>query len=621
MATASAEKMEGMDDLERPDKNEDPGKSAEVAVSLKGERLKMEALLGQIGQRGAQGKEIAERYRKAIEADATKGNAEGISGLYKWTEKQWEQAEKSLSRITQSLDRAVFARILNAEDRGFLLASLVQTNAHDFLLKHEEAARVVEKKIDNATKDRHAYDAIFHHPSVKDGKLTVKQGKEVGILPPDEFMKKSLPERRKLIGEWQEALKQAAGTTQVAEGAEAKKLEAGYRAKLDQALKSGFIGQKTYDAFLNRKPDGFVHQSLEKKRMYLGEFDAQMERYRTLWKEVKENLRPDSQKHMESVRKKLGYKELMAEYEAREAIDKKTNEKEYAGKLKEVKENPKKGWIGTHTMNAFMTAFREQPLKTQNQWNKKETFEGQMHRYEELWKGIKKDLPKHKQEELKKKQDELGYTQMRELYEHLKHHAEQSTTGVATSVRAERIIQTRITNQGTRQGVEAFGKEMEKEPSRLQRVVTMFRRMVEGGEGHFNPAALQKGIARKREKEGETVNLTSKEQPKDEKKKEGQSNVKRSVREVGYAEKEMKAESSKDVKREAAVDINRQEGLRHFFARDQEKTHIGDEIRQGRDHISWTIRMADSTSKKLTWEEVRATKEYLEEVEREKEAA
>lgn len=661
MGVQSAEKLEGLEQqegLEGPE-NKPLAKGVDTAMSLKGERMKIESLLGEISAKKGARTAVVDKFREATKADQS---AEGLKEFYKWIQKSWETAQNSSREITSDLDRAVFAKTLNTQDRTFLLSQLVQTDAHDFIdpKNQEKITSLIKEKIKRAQEDRKAYDNLVQHPLVRDKKeIPAGAGqKEVKVLAEADFMKLSLPERRKKVKEWNEALKKAEGVSKLSDAAEAVQIEKGYTEKLKQAVKDKLIGEKSYKAFMDRKPDGFKHQTLDKKRQYLQGFDAQMERYKKFWGDVKDNLRSESQKHIEGLRDRMGYKELMKEYEKREGKDKAQNEKEYSVKLTAArkgtggKEGKGKAIIGKHTFDEFMAGFKKQSLKEQTHWNKPDVFAKQMERYQKLWEGIEKDLPASKQAELRKKQDTLGYTQLNELYQHCKSGTESSASGFNVSTKAERILKARVTNTSAREGIEEFAQTVGKSERKFKLVLNIFRQMVRRGEqGNFKPAQFQANLRRQRsnesikashEKSGiqqtrevkpnEKLRIdlgalqektTTPEQPHENTiKPTHQPVVKKTIQERGY--KEVDVETKEGVTHQTRVTINEadKEGLKHFFAR-EDTVHFADNesIQAGKNRVEWTVKRSDGTYHDLEWKEIQATREMMEEMQRQEKKA
>lgn len=314
--------------------------------------------------------------------------------------------ERKAIRINQKIQSAIKNGIASKADEEFLMEKLVSDNIQ-FADKSEEVEKLIDQKLERMKKEREAYDKLAGHELIKDiGCLKVDGNTRIDFPNAEEFLKLTVPKRRELLKKLEEALPKAEKYAKENESAEDKELTTGYENKLKGALKKGIIGKQTYDEFLN----GFKKIDHEERKYWDGEFDAQMERYETLWGQIRGALEGEALKSIEDKIDNSGYTELFAEFGRLKNSENKRLNESYSGDLEKFR---KDGIIGRHTVAQFVLWMNQKELS--DKYKAEQKLPNQMARYEKLWKNVE-DIPEKQQDFMMSKIDVWGYTELNQQY-------------------------------------------------------------------------------------------------------------------------------------------------------------------------------------------------------------
>ncbi len=377
-------------------------------------RSKVHALLDNFEDKKFATNKTVQEYRKAVDADET---LEGLQGFHQWVAEEWMKANFKLRKLQSDINEGIREKIMSDSDRAFLMENLILTDEHDFVGKSDEIENVLRKKISNMKKDREQYDKIANHDLVRNTGF-LKTDKDVKIDVPDEkdFLKMTVPERRKMLKAAQDALPKAEKYAEKVGGIESEKLTKEYSDLLKKAQKDGLIGKKTAEKYI----DGFKKIDLKEKKYWLAEMKNghQLKRYKDLWGSIQKTLKGSPLKHMEEQREKMGYTQLFIEYGKVKEKEGKRLDGEYKGKLDEA---CRLKIISKETVRSFMKdseGMEKQDLNGKECYMK--DFDNQMQRYKALRIQINQ-LDKGKQIVLNKmyEDDKSGYTEINNKYKEL----------------------------------------------------------------------------------------------------------------------------------------------------------------------------------------------------------
>ena len=637
-----------MADTEQIEENEILEKSDELSVAVNtnnniaGARTKMQALVNDSNWRRFVSPNTISGYEKYLKEQTLNptDDTKGMEGVYDFMKQEWQQAEVRLTAIERKIDDAMRSKIASKKDRDFLMKNLILTGNFDFNGENvNRLERAVDEKIDRMQKDKNAYDKIANHPLVRNvGYLKIDKDKKIDIPDEKRFLDMTVPERRKLLKQLQEALPKAEKYAEEAEKEETGELNKKYKDLLKGVYKKKIIGLKTYNKFW----DGFQKIDKTEKEHWIKEFPKQMERYEKLWEDIRKNLKDDDLEHMESTRNKMGYSELFAEYKK---IDKRLDDK-YQTALKGFKE---KGYIGDHTINEFMTW-----IKNQNVEKKYDAIEklhdgsgGEMERYKNLWDDIEKNLPKKSRSYLESKRDAWGYKEMKEEYDRFISGEKAPTEEAGVGNTSDPLAM--VTNLSVKRGIQDVAENLEKRGegqtrSFLLRIKKMFahehrdqfdatdfqsrlnedrktkkEETEEKAESIIksstdNVISLQDKMRESRTKSrrhGKSIDRTDLKEEMRELEEFDQTKI---VDEKGFRQVET-SEKDDHSKRITQLQMNREKAMDHFFAEDHKRQYRSKE-EGGHDDLSLAISADDGRTVELNLTEIRAMEKYLEEKEK-----
>ncbi len=330
-------------------------------------------------------------------------------GMLESTREFAKHHEEKAIRVHNKIHMAIVSKFASVTDEAFLMEKLVIGNIK-FLEGAAEVEFLIDEKLGRMKKDREAYDNIMNHKLVKNiGYLKLNVTDKIKIPDEKAFLAMTVPERREMIKQVQAALPKAEKYAENVSEGDVNKLKARYDSKLKSALEQKIIGLSTYRKFLN----GFSVVDAEEKEYWIEEFEAQMERYRELWKNIRGALRGPALAGMEAMRDKMGYTELFTEFGKVQKAECLNLSKNYAALLKNYQSQ---GIIGRHTVSKFNIWMTHQNLTSG--YSAIDRLDNEMNRYRELWKEIEA-LKEEDQTELRSKIDILGYTELRREYERM----------------------------------------------------------------------------------------------------------------------------------------------------------------------------------------------------------
>ena len=316
-------------------------------------------------------KEALKNYQDIVDK---KGNidpndTESLSRFYDFMSNQFTEVQQVKKRITDHVKDAIRGKAISEEDRKFYKEKMKENvvSGEQIVTKEvlEKAEKEILESLENRRKERKEYDDLVDSTLVKDGFLIID--KDNKILVPDEvnYLKMTVPERRKWLKQIQDALPKAERYAEAQEKNEGDKLTKEYETLLNAARKEGMIGDKIIDKFM----DWFNGQNNEAKKYAIGQFFKEMSRYKTLWKDIRKTLKGNSLSRLEKLKDQMGHTELKSEF----------MKEQYAGKLKEARQ---KKIISKHTETAFLADFESQsPDRKQNYLDQ---FDNQMEKYKSL---------------------------------------------------------------------------------------------------------------------------------------------------------------------------------------------------------------------------------------------
>lgn len=372
-------------------------------------RGKVRALLDTFESQKLATRETVRQYREAALADNT---SQGLEGFYEWISQKHDEASERLTGLHDAITDAVRKGFAGENDRDFLMDHLILTDDQDFIGTSEKITKIVAEKLDRMQKDREAYDAVAQHRLVRNtGFLQADENTKIAIPDAKKFLEMAVPERRKLLESAKDALPKAEAYAKKIEAKEDTDLVKDYDKTLKKAQgEEKIIGAATAAKFR----EGFSVVDRKEKQRWIKEFDAQMGRYRDLWKDIRGTLTGKSLDAAESKRDTLGWSQLSAEFG-------RIMEGDYDKELDGLRE---KKIISAHTHAAFSKAMKAQDLAGKKDYRK--GLSAEMERYQALRSQIDAlDEPKI-QKELNGMYDrsDCGYTEINERF--------QTLTGQAT---------------------------------------------------------------------------------------------------------------------------------------------------------------------------------------------
>ncbi|MFH0820593.1 MAG: hypothetical protein V1908_02355 [Candidatus Peregrinibacteria bacterium] len=374
-------------------------------------RGKIDTLLNTFERQRLAKKETIDEYHRAAQEDKS---LEGLQGFYKWIADQWQKSMVALNGVHGEINQAVRQGIAGENDREFLMQELILTDRHDFVGEVEKIRNVLREKMERMRRDRQEYDQFKNHKLVQNTGF-LKVDKDTKFPVPDEkvFLALTVPQRRELLKKLREALPAAEQYAGKAGKEKTPELDKTYNRLLIEARdQERIIGRKTFDKF----QDGFKKIDRKEKEEWIRGFQAEMERYRTLWKQIRGTLKDEPLQHMEHQRNAMGYTQLFTEFGRVKGVESARVVGNYDQKLDQLRAQK---IISLHTSNALKKDIRSKDLKEQYRYQQE--LEGQMTRYRQLRAGIDQLKDKNVREELDElyESPEHGYTQISARYQQL----------------------------------------------------------------------------------------------------------------------------------------------------------------------------------------------------------
>jgi hypothetical protein len=521
-----------------------------------------------------------------------------------------KEHESKAIRIHQRIQAAIKAGIASETDEEFLMEKLVVDNIQ-FANKADEIEGVIGEKLARMKKDRKKYDKFAEHDLIRDiGYLTVDANTKIGFPNAEEYLAMTVPERRELLQKLEEALPKAEAYARRHENKENTELIAGYQEKLNGALEEGIIGKHTYDKFLN----GFRKIDNEEKVYWAEEFDAQMERYRELWGNIRSTLQGEALDSIEGKRDTCGYTKLFAEFGRLKSSESERLGDSYAGELEKYRQE---GIIGHHTVSQFVLWMNQQDLS--KNYEAERQLPEQMVRYQKLWEDVDK-LSAKQQEFMRSKIDIWGYTELSQQYQQFnsgggldKAAGDDADLDSLSQLRSKEvkdaIIETdeMLTAQGKGKK-RAFMGVLDKMFNRVSRDkfdATSFEAELRAKVANDNGT---KQITKGREANDE-VNFHQIEKDTATLEEAGDAKI---TENLGFIQVE-----SKEGERTAQVTINEEEGMKRFFTEDGKHKYRSEE-EGGSDDLSLAIHTDSGRTVELDLQEIQALQKHLKKNEEER---
>jgi len=312
-----------------------------------------------------------------------------------------EHEEKAI-RIHKKIMTAQRSKIASETDEDFLMKNLVTDNIQ-FAGQSAEVEALIDKKLARMKDDKKCYDTLSNHKLIKNvGYLKVNSSIKIDLPKEDEFLKMTVPERRELLKKMEKALPEAEEYAEENSKVVDLKQVSDYKKKLSDAVEHRIISKNTADKFM----DGFNKIDSEEKEYWLSEFDAEMERYETLWENIRSSLQGSALNHMEEKLNHMGYTELLVEFGQVEKAESSSLGAEYSENLESYQ---KQGIIGNQTVSEFNIWMKEQDMS--QKYDALDKLPEEMERYKQLWTDVD-GLKSKEQAFMKSKIDDWGYTDM-----------------------------------------------------------------------------------------------------------------------------------------------------------------------------------------------------------------
>ncbi len=241
-------------------------------------------------------------------------NPQELRQVYEFMQQQWEEIQQAKKRITGHVKEAIRDKVISEEDRKFYKRKMKENVVSGEQIVTKEALEKAEKEIleslEGRKKERKEYDDLVSSSLVKDGFLIIDKDNKIQVPDENEYLKMSVPERRKWLKQIRDTLPKAEKYAEAQEKDEADKLTLEYKTLLNAARKREIIGDHTFDEFL----EWFKGQNNETKKYSIGQFFKEMSRYQTLWKDIRKNLKGKPLSDLEGLRDQMGYTELRNEF-------------------------------------------------------------------------------------------------------------------------------------------------------------------------------------------------------------------------------------------------------------------------------------------------------------------
>ena len=398
-------------------------------------------------------KEALKNYQDLVDKKGhiNPDDTESLSRFYDFMKNQFEEVKQFKKKITDHVEQAIREKVITEEDRKFYKKNMKENVVSGKQIVTREILEKAEKEmlesLDKRRKERKEYDDLVNSPINQDGFLHIDKNNKIQIVDEYGYLKMSVPDRRKWLKKIREALPKAKEYTEKQGGIESAKLEKEYKALLDDARKEGAIGLKTIRKFM----DGFEKISLKEKKYWIQEMENgnQLKRYQDLWADIRKTLKGPALKHMEGLRDKMGYTELLQEFGRFSEKESSRIVGEYEKKLENAYQQK---IISKHTKLAFLHDIKNQPLKEQQRYL--ENFDTEMERYEALRLKIDQMKDKRAQKVLNEmyESSKYGYGEIQAKYNRLTGQASDSQNLSSQQEQGGKILSS-ITNQAIREGI------------------------------------------------------------------------------------------------------------------------------------------------------------------------
>lgn len=554
------------------------------------------------------GEEAYEGYRELAEG---REEHEISADMLESSRKFAKEHEEKAIRIHQKIKAAISAGIASENDEEFLMETLIAENT-EFVSQAGEIEGLVTEKLARMKKDREKYDKFAAHKLIKEeGCLTVDASTTIDFPDAEEFLELTVPERRELLKQLEDALPKAEKYAEENEADEEEELIAEYEEKLDEKLEEGVIGKHTYNAFLSE----FKKINRKEKIRWNkdSEFSAQMKRYEVLWDQIRDTLQGPALEGIEGKIDSSGYSELLSEFGR---LKQSETQRLHTGYAAELAKYQQEGVIGRHTVAEFRMWMVQQDMASK--YSAEEELPEQMARYEELWENIE-ELDEKQQDFLKSKIDSWGYTELDAQYKVFKGEVPANDGSDSKALSQLRSTEMKDAIMETDEMLEEQGETKKKAfvgilnkmfatVNRDSFDATSFEAQLREKAAAHNPTVEKNTKARAADDEVDFYEIGKNTELLEE---TGKAEVKD---ELGFVQVE--TEGTDGTARQAQVTINEEEGLEHLFGEQGKRGFSGK-----KDDLSLAIWTTSGRTVEMDLQEIRALHAYLKESETEEKKA
>lgn len=331
-------------------------------------------------------------------------NPQELRQTYEFMQRKWGDIQEMKKRITGHTKQAIKDKVITEKDRGFYKKKMKKNvvNGEQIVTKEilEKAERELLESLDKRRGERGEYDDLVNGLLVQNGFLHVDKNNKIPVVDEDNYLKMSVPDRRK----WLEKIRDAKPKAEkyLNEG-----LNNEYADLLEEARREGWIGKSTIKKF----KEDFNKIDFDEKKHWIEEMKNgnQLDRYKKLWEGIRKTLDGEALSKMETLREQMGYSKLSESFE--NILD-----EEYGNKLEKAFDE---GWISRHTQREFEKDMAAQPLSEKQRYLK--SFDQEIGRYKILRTKI--DVMKNGKEQAEINQmyesQSYGYTEINQRYQEL----------------------------------------------------------------------------------------------------------------------------------------------------------------------------------------------------------
>lgn len=384
--------------------------------------MQMEVIVNQAERMGVLPKDIVKAYKVFLHVQRTGqpgerdprtsftpmpvNDVKEIEQTIDYLKHTFEEAKQKAAELEKMIEE------IGGKNVQFLKKKLIFTGEHNFndgptFGKLKEA---VKKKVERIKRDQALYEKCYNDELVENGFLQITASKSIQMKDKKEFLELTVPERRKMIKEYETALREA---REFRDGQDER-----YHQILNPALAKRWISRKSYRDLWKGKYDktgkikdkGFEKVDVLTREDYIVNHETVLGLRRDLRENI-DQMKGGAKAWMEKMFELVGFSTLSQMYERDQEI-----QRDYIKALDGLK---KRGIIGEKTHSEYSEWIERQPFPL-----KKEAFPllfsyGQMGRFEELHKRID-DLTDEQKLELEMHHDEWGYTKTKEFMEQAK---------------------------------------------------------------------------------------------------------------------------------------------------------------------------------------------------------